>query len=363
MAKIIVALETLSGDSAELEVDGDCDVLKLAQSVEMLWKIPQRCIKLTVGDTALGTSSWGDYEKIRDHCQAGSSIAISVIISLDGLLQLLEPLVNSDDDNNTWDCENKMEALTALAMLGPRANDDMIAAAAVHLSSPHLSVRRLIGLTLAAMVTGSDNRRCTAVNAIKPYLDNVDDDVRCASIEALGQVADRGDRDTVAAVAANLDNPSYEVKCSALKTLGGLAPLGDKETILKITPYLECIEYSNLRYSAVAALETIAGKGDEALIDVALKLAESKDAGIKSSAIMLLGKASLQGDMSTVRMLSAFCKDISWYVRRVAVEALATVAHRGDECALAAVRQCLQDRDDSVRHAAAQASVALESPV
>lgn len=362
MSQISVVLKTLSGDRAELEVDSDCDVMRLAQRVEMLWQIPQLCIKLVVGDTVLGSSSWGDYEKIRGHCQVGHSIEIALILSFDELQRKLQPVVHEVDNDAYWDHQDKMEALTALATLGPRANDDIITATVVHLSSQHLDVRRLTAEALAAIVAGSGSRRRIAVNAVKPYLENEGDDVRCAAIEALGQVADRCDQDVVAVVAAVLDDPNYEVKRAALKTLGAVAPLGGKDAISKITPYLESTEYGSLRHAAVDALEIIAVKGDESLIDLALKLAVNKDAGIKSTAVMLLGKTVHQGDASTVRMLAAFCEDRSWYVRRVAVEALASVAAGGDGCALAAVRKCLKDRDDSVRHAAAQAHAALESP-
>jgi len=117
------------------------------------------------------------------------------------------------------------------------------------------------------VAASGDERAVAAASAQLETSDVLDmqDRVRCAAVEALGQLARRGHQRTLVGVIAQLDREWY-VRCRALRTLGQVAQKGDRRVIATLIGRLED-EHPAARLAAVDALAQVAWRGDARSFD------------------------------------------------------------------------------------------------
>ena len=118
-----------------------------------------------------------------------------------------------------------------------------------------------------------------AIAAVAARLEDDDEDVRSAAVDALAKIVDKGNGGVIAAVAARLEHDSEDVRCSATKALAQIADKGNEAAITAVAARLE-VDEGWVRCAAVEALAQIADNGNEvAIADDAKGDAKGKDKG------------------------------------------------------------------------------------
>merc|ERR1712110_1213800 len=103
----------------------------------------------------------------------------------------------------------------------------------------------------------------------------------------------------------------------------------------------------NVRQVSVDALEQVASI-DECIIREMRRLNDNSWT-VRQAAVQMLAMLAQKGDECVISAVAVCLEDAGAKVRQAAVEALAEVAERGDECVVGMVKACLADRHKDVR--------------
>jgi len=183
--------------------------------------------------------------------------------------------------------------------------------------------------------------------------------VRSAAVDALATFVEKDDRRCLKAVCGCLNHKDSVVRYSALKALPHIALMGDPTAISGIGGCLADAEEA-VAVAAIEALHKLAPVGNEEAIRVLSKLLADSNSDVRRAAVdvfAVLGKGSISAICEAGRhMQSQF-----WTVRWNAVEAMCSVAEKGDSRAIALLRSLQKHRLQRVRDVAAYA-LALVDP-
>jgi len=188
-------------------------------------------------------------------------------------------------------------------------------------------------------------------------LEEKDDRVCQAAIEALRQFATKGDQRIVAALIAKLQHTRSNVKKVALELLGDLTEVGDHNVVTQVCACLEHdVTSASVTTAAVATLCTLALQGDQEYIVASLtKLVSHKSKNVRKVAIQSLVKLSERGIAISVSAVSSCTADSQSDVRIATLKAITKFADTGDQEALFAASDCLGDPEHEVRIASLKA--------
>jgi HEAT repeat protein len=220
-------------------------------------------------------------------------------------------------------------ACYALRRIGDPALDPLIAA----LKSPDAALRRGAAVCLGAM------RVARAQAVLIDTLDDGDDDV---SIAAMNALAELGTPDALDRVAAQLDSPILERQRHALMKL---ALLHDPRAF---EPLLAALRHPNpiMRATAITNLSTYPTADTRVIEAIIRLLAEEPDDMVRPSAAAALGTMR---DQRAVEPLIAALADGYVVVRQYAAQSLGML---GDARAIEPLKILLSDSEPSVREAA-----------
>jgi len=170
-----------------------------------------------------------------------------------------------------------------------------------------------------------------AIAAVSGCLEDEDDDVRVAAVNALCALAAPGDQDVITAVGGRLEDAVGKVRVAAVEALGELAASG-------IWLSWDQDEDDVIREDVITAVR---GR------------LEDEDDGVREAAVSAICELAAPGDQDVITEVSGLLEDAACNVRAAAVKALGHLANRED--VITAVRGRLEDEDDGVREAAVKA--------
>mmetsp|Transcript_43496 Transcript_43496/g.114753 ORF Transcript_43496/g.114753 Transcript_43496/m.114753 type:complete len:445 (-) Transcript_43496:3-1337(-) len=184
---------------------------------------------------------------------------------------------------------------------------------------------------------------------------------RCAALETLADIADRGDKGAVLAVSACLSHDSPHVRCASLEALARISDTGDQHSILASCARLRDAN-PDVAKAAVQALGKLIGTQDLHVICASLKEANPC---VQKEALQLIRSVAANLKEHGLSAVSSRLSDPSADVRRAAVDALAQIADKnGDHIAGVCARLDTRDaittafdlsKNQSLQHAAEQA--------
>lgn len=184
---------------------------------------------------------------------------------------------------------------------------------------------------------------------------------RCAALETLADIADRGDKGAVLAVSACLSHDSPHVRCASLEALARISDTGDQHSILASCARLRDAN-PDVAKAAVQALGKLIGTQDLHVVCASLKEANPY---VQKEALQLIRSVAANLKEHGLSAVSSRLSDPSADVRRAAVDALAQIADKnGDHiagvCAHLDTRDAITtafdlSKNPSLKHAAEQA--------
>jgi HEAT repeat protein len=171
-----------------------------------------------------------------------------------------------------------------------------------------------------------------------------DDNVRISGAVALAESASP---ENVPALTALLRDKVPEVRVCGFS---GLAKSGSRDALAPLLEALKEESDSNVRTVAIEALGKLGLKIDEA-VQPLIELLGDKSLGVQMGSILALGNIGPRAQ-AAVPGLAAFLKNEDWGWRHQAAIALGKIRSRD---AVPVLSKALEDQEEKVRHAAAQA--------
>ena len=226
-------------------------------------------------------------------------------------------------------------------------------------------VRRLVAKEqVRAFLQADPDHVGVLIAAVSGLLTDKADRVRRVTVEALAQLAKKGDTEAIAAVLARLEDEGANVRAAAIKALEHLAMKGDKKVITAVLNSVNEDESDSVRVRATKSLEHLAEKGDAGVIEAVAARLDDKSDYVRTAAVEALAQLAHlagKGDAGVIASISARLLDDSGsgFFRIAAVEALAQLAEKGDAAAIASVSARLKDSAVDVRTAATTALAQL----
>lgn len=194
-------------------------------------------------------------------------------------------------------------------------------------------------------------------------LEDPREDVRFEALQALDAVAQvgkgqRGERQhLVAAVRACLEDPLPDTRRLALKVLGEVTEPGDAGVMAAACVLLGSDGEPRVLCAALELLSR-AGLGSEATtkaVSACVRRASSAHGEeVTFAAVRALCAVAKKGDENAIAALCDSLEEQNYHMRLLILDAMPQMADRGDGCAVSAVSRRLKDRDVSVRRKAVE---------
>eukprot|EP00929_Paragymnodinium_shiwhaense_P078306 TRINITY_DN40567_c0_g1_i1.p1 TRINITY_DN40567_c0_g1~~TRINITY_DN40567_c0_g1_i1.p1 ORF type:complete len:930 (+),score=285.84 TRINITY_DN40567_c0_g1_i1:56-2791(+) len=234
----------------------------------------------------------------------------------------------------------RSEALEGLARIAAKGDEAVLTAATAALEDEESSVREAAVAVFKALLQAPALPRLReAARDVALRLSASDgSEMRLTGLQALALVAAHGDIHAVETAEKYLEDGDEELREAALQALAGVLPAGSREE-----------EASSSHFGEARHRERL-------LRCVAERLALDEEEGVRSCAAESLARMSEVGDAAALRgLLAALADDADSSVRAQAADAVATVAKPFDQEATAALSKALLDESSVVMEAAARA--------
>lgn len=161
--------------------------------------------------------------------------------------------------------------------------------------------------------------RSSLLACVLPWIALGDCATRPAAVKAASKLARKGDRRVIGAILDGLrKGGDAEASGEALRTLAGP---GDTEVLARLRLLLGELAIS-ARQAALLVLPSVAVRGDEGFVAVALAQAGDRNDRIRSAAVQALGSLACEGDQKALNLMIRCLQDESLCVRRAAVLSL-----------------------------------------
>lgn len=308
-----VCISSVAGESLDLELPATDTIVNVKHAVASTWCIPCSCQKLLNDAEVLEDSA--PIEKCLPSSTIGAALGLflTVVVSLD----VVRANINSKDACSDVRAAKRVYALQELGVLGLRGGHAGIA---------------------------------LVVNC----LEEKDERVCRAAIEALSKFAVRGNKEIIAALLPKLKHKRCNVKRIVLEFIGQLAEVGNQGVVNEICSCLEQhVTSAEVTAAAIDTLSTLALQGDQEYIVACLtSTLAHKSKLVRRVAVQALAKLAERGIAISIVPVSGCLADTHPEVRIAALKAVAKIAGKGDQDALKAVGCCIADAESSVRLAA-----------
>jgi HEAT repeat protein len=180
--------------------------------------------------------------------------------------------------------------------------------------------------------------------------------IREAAIQILGKIAERGDQRASEAAASLLDDQDDRVRAAAIDACGRVLTVkGHRQTVEKI---LKEISHTKafVRRAVVDAVAVITEQRDTKGRDCLLQGCVDVSANVRKSAIVaLMGRCNDGDNEALMTALNHLSEQEDHGVRRASAALLSKVARSSDKNAMDAVISFLGEEDDSIRGSGLQA--------
>jgi len=309
-----VCISSVAGETLDLELPSTGTIAEVKLAVANSWSIPKSCQKLLTDDRIL------EEEAIIERLFLSSTLSDSVgslFLTLVVTLDVVRANLNSQDGCSDIRSSKRVFALQELGMLGLKGGQ-------------------------------------AAIGLVVNCLEEKDERVYRAAIDALTSFATKGNQDIIAALMPKLKHKRCQVKKVALEFLGKLTEVGDQKVINGICACLEQhVINAEVTTAAIEALCLLALQGDQDCIVASLtNILCHKSKLVRKVAVQALVRFSQRGISIDISALSTCLVDTQSEVRVATLKAIAKIARKGDQEALTAVSVCIADTESSVRLAA-----------
>mmetsp|Transcript_76368 Transcript_76368/g.223977 ORF Transcript_76368/g.223977 Transcript_76368/m.223977 type:complete len:317 (+) Transcript_76368:48-998(+) len=300
---IDVVVRNVAGDSIDLEVQQDDTVCGLKDKIVKHWPVPQKYQQVVHESAVLADAE----RPAARSAPGGPALQLTMVVCLDAMRQELA----------AGSFNRQVNMLKNLLPLCRGSGDVVVVFVCSLLEEP--GVRAAASRALGVLAKGDERARDFAAKR----LGHEEPEVREAAVEALAEVACKGDRSVMALLGGCSEDESPRVRRAMLEAFAKVAERGDAEALAVVGACLGDTAY-DVRWAAVRALQHLTG----------------------------------QGDAEAVARLGAFLGDASYLVRLATAEALAALAARGDDGVLAVLAKHLEVEDDHAVKGAVEAALA-----
>jgi len=304
----------------------------LKEHLARLWQIPAIFQKLRSGLAVLDDAACLATEVSRGG-------RINLVISFEDATRALQ-----DPSRIT-----RIETIRAFARLGPRGRS-AIAEIIASLQDEVGSVRCAAVDALGQIAERDD---ATAMLAVSSCLQDSDDSVRMMAVMTLSRLATRGDDRAVAAVSARMEHQDVGIRIAGMKALASVATKGDGRMVALIANRLEDVD-ATARSVALGVLAQIAFKGNQVSIAAASACLEDKDELVRNAAMKVVAQLAERGDAKAVAALEKSVREERGPARCTALRALGEVVTQGDDSVSSVLMTCLKDEHPLVRRTAVE---------
>lgn len=299
---VVIELNSLDGRSMWIEADPTSNVRSLKEQVSSAWNVPMLCQTLTYGGAVL------EDETLLGHlCANGANeLRVGLAVTLEKAYGQLTPCSL---------LREKEEALAAIMQLCP------------HFDASSFSQEDV------------DSGRPSALTSVFQLLQDGAANVRRAAVEAISHLLPN-DREAHAAVRNKLEDANEHVRLAALQALSSMAIAADRLTINAVTTLLQD-RLETVREAASIALARMAGNAeDKGHLERALSALAMHGRGeVRCAAVRVLPEVAEPGSPHALDMASYLLEDRDEFVR---VEALKTLAKLVPAASLGGAGQGLQ---------------------
>jgi len=310
--RVSISISNVAGETLEVEFSVQDQIGNVKHVVASTWSIPCSCQKLLLDAEVLKDDDI--IERIlRLATIAAAGLSLTVVVSLD----VVRSNMNCQDPSPEIRSKQRVFALRELGILGLKGGD-------------------------------------ASINIVVNSLEEKDERVCKAAMEALRSFAPKGNQQIIAALIPKLKHKRCNVKKVALGLLGELAEVGDRQVVYEIvTCFEQHVTSVGVPQAAIATLGAWALAGDQDYIVAEFTiLTSNKSRSVRRAAVDALVKF---GDLGIAIEISTWCKcldDSQFEVRTASLKAIAKFAEKGDQEALKAVGDCVVDTVGRVRLAA-----------
>lgn len=241
-------------------------------------------------------------------------------------------------------------AFKVLGCLAPRGDRPTISALIKKIEDPRGDVRTAAGETFV-VVAGNDQYG----NALlREHLRHDRPEIRCFALELLPNIAPQGNDASIVAVLPLLNDESSRVRDCTVNALARLGRSGDQRVVDALCHLLQHAK-ADFRKVGIHALPKLVGKGNPQALSAVSACLSHQDSNVrKASYEAFAGIAN--ADDNAIKLAAQGLEDDHHEVRKVAAHTLATVAGRkGNPCAVEAVIARLTHTYSDVRIAAVRA--------
>jgi len=289
-ASIQVSLQGISGNHVQLEAAPDSTVGELKDRVASLVRIPSVCQKLVQGVTLLA-----DGDLLGSVCHPKTLVLeATIVISLDAVVADLERCKKGK--HGLW---RRIRGLETLKQLGRNGGE-------------------------------------YAITSVMKCLDNDDELVRNAALDALPSVAHPGDQNAINAAAMSLEDPDTAVRKQSVQALVAMASDHRGDGLAAVRPRFSHPQAS-VRIAAIEASSKLFERGDESAVSEITALLSDGDGDVRACASDALARLVGLGNSRAVAALAACLDDDEQQVRCAALEALEVLARGGNATAAKAL--------------------------
>jgi len=407
--QICTSVSNLAGKTIKLTLPRQATVACLRSHIEEAWQIPALCQRLVIGTQVLR-----DPERLTGYCHLNEdALLVLMIVSLCGAVQAaldvdtklderlraleaimqmgrkageqerlaVEQLLRDTHNSIRVAAVNAMGGIVSdgdahgIAMLSscledpcsrvrsaaasilvrgvwPKHVESVFEAVSARLSHPEAFVRRSAVYTLSRFKGKLDPRVVGA--HVNLTLENREPAIRSTALEALSQLAEKGNEDALAIAIARLDDPEGCVRCAALAAIGCIAMRGDRNVVATLlaalTDTCDCV-----RQAALSELPRLVPKDDAHAITAVSMYLEHSNAEVQLLVPHALMKVAVRGNVCALENVGSRLAHPDSRVRAAAVHTLGCIAKgSGDECAVSVVTGYLVHPQGGTRAAAIQ---------
>jgi HEAT repeat protein len=183
------------------------------------------------------------------------------------------------------------------------------------------------------------------INAITKLLQEGSSAIRYAAICALPKIVQQGHPPTIAALTVSLENDCHQNRGAAIGALAKLVQKGHRPTIDSLMTVLANDgDSSFVRTSAVEALSHIARRGDDKVINAITKLLqEDCSGGCSTSVVEALSELAIRGNDKVINAITKLLQEGGSAIRYAAICALPKIVQQGHPTTIAALTVSLED--------------------
>jgi HEAT repeat protein len=345
-SQLRISISNVAGETLEVEFLTTDPIASVKHVVARRWAIPCSCQKLLLDAEVLKDDDVIELV-IRSATIGACGVVMNVVVSLD----VVRSNMNSQDTCPDVRAQKRVFALRELGILGMKGGSASIA---IVVNSLEEKDERVCAAAVDALRQFAARGNQQIIAALLPKLKHKRSNVKKLALELLRELAEVGDRDIVAEIVACFEQhaASTGVPEAAVATLLALALQGDQEHIVGAVTSLIFHRSKMVRKAAVEALIQFSEMGIVIGLSAWVGCLEDSQPEVRTATLKAMAKFCGKGDQDALTAVCGCVGDTEGKVRLAALCAISKIAEKGDKDAQKAVSFLVKDAELPVRLAA-----------